>query len=369
MVHLTANGCQLACSKSCSVVKCYRCRDDNTKIFYNFVAFYELNAFRMKKVLNEVGYVLVYGTWYLLSLLPMRLLYVLSDLLYLIMAYILRYRHRVIWKNLSSSFPEKSHEELVKIEKDFYHWFCDYLVETIKLMTMSKKQLMRRMQFTGIGKLNEVLAQGQSCAIYLGHYCNWEWISSLPLWLTGQTQCCQLYHPLENKCFDYLFRYVRERQNALCIPMQESLRKILSYEQQHQTVVVGYIADQVPLWHNIHHWVDFLHHDTPVLTGAERIVKKTNQVCFYGDMRRVNRGYYQCEMRMMTENPRHCGEWEITNLYFKLLEETIQRQPALWLWSHNRWKRTRAEYNSRFPEQASKNKNASSSQEVVKLKV
>lgn len=344
MVHLTANRCRLTCLKSCSVVKCHRCRDDNTKIFYNFVAFYELNAVRMKKVLNEVGYVLVYGIWYLLSLLPMRLLYILSDLLYLIMAYILRYRHRVIWKNLSSSFPEKSHEELVKIEKDFYHWFCDYLVETIKLMTMSASEMQRRMKFTGLEQFNKALSSGQSCAIYLGHYGNWEWITSMPNWLPCQVQCCQLYHPLENKRFDRLFKRVRERHNALCIPMHNSLRKILEFKRNNQAIAVGYIADQVPLWWNIHHWLDFLHHDTPVLTGAERIIKHTGQVCFYGDMKRVKRGYYECEMKLMASDPKQCKKWELTDMYFRMLEETIRQQPACYLWSHNRWKRTREEF-------------------------
>lgn len=344
MVHLTANRCQFARSKCCGVVKCHRCRDDNTKIFYNFVAFYELNAVRMKKVLNEVGYVLVYGIWYLLSLLPMRLLYVLSDLLYFIMAYILRYRHRVIWKNLSGSFPEKSHEELVKIEKDFYHWFCDYLVETIKLMTISASEMQRRMKFTGLEQLNKALSSGQSCAIYLGHYGNWEWITSLPNWLPCQVQCCQLYHPLENKRFDRLFKYVRERQHALCIPMHNSLRKILEFKRNNRAIVVGYIADQVPLWWNIHHWLDFLHHDTPVLTGAERIIKHMGQVCFYGDMKRVKRGYYECEMKLMASDPKQCKEWELTDQYFRMLEETIRQQPACYLWSHNRWKRTREEF-------------------------
>lgn len=350
MVHFTANRCQLARSKCCTVVKCHRRRDDNTKIFYNFAAFYELNAVRMKKVLNEVGYVLVYGTWFLLSLLPMRLLYVLSDLLYLIMAYILRYRHRVIWKNLSSSFPEKSHDELVKIEKDFYHWFCDYLVETIKLMTMSATQLQKRMRFTGMELFNAMLERGESCAVYLGHYCNWEWITSLPCWIPEHAQCCQIYHPLENEPFDRLFKRVRERQNARCIPMRESLRKILEYKRRHTAIVVGYIADQVPLWQNIHHWVDFLNHDTPVFTGSERIIKRTKQMCFYGDMRRIKRGYYECEMTLMTDRPEEAKDFEITDKYFSLLEKTIRRDPALWLWSHNRWKRTRKEFNERFME-------------------
>ena len=168
-----------------------------------------------------VAYILAYGFWFLMSLLPLRVLYVVSDFLYLIVAHVVRYRHHVIWKNLSASFPEKSAEELRKIEQGFYHYFCDYLVETVKLMTMSRKQLMKRMTFSDLEEFNEILAEGQSVAVYLGHYGNWEWITALPYWTGNGAQCCQLYHPLENDYFDRLFKYVRERQGALCIPMQE----------------------------------------------------------------------------------------------------------------------------------------------------
>lgn len=298
----------------------------------------------MKKALNYIAYGLAYGFWYLMSLLPFCILFLLSDFLFVIIAHVVRYRHKVIWKNLTESFPDKSEAEIRKIEHDFYHWFCDYLVETIKLMTMSPTSLQKRMRFTGMEPFNEVLKNGGSCAVYLGHYCNWEWITSIPYWIPDHVQCCELYHPLENDYFDRLFKYVRERQNALCIPMQESLRKIIEFRRNSQSLVVGYIADQVPLWWNIHHWVDFLNHDTPVLTGAERIVKHTGQACFYGDVRRLRRGYYECEMKLMTLHPKEMKDFEITDIYFQMLEKTIKRDPATYLWSHNRWKRTREDF-------------------------
>lgn len=312
--------------------------------FYNFVTFYSTNIASMKKALYYVGYVLSYGIWYLMSLLPLRVLYILSDLLYIIMAHVVKYRHRVIWKNLSTSFPEKDKQALRNIEKGFYHWFCDYLVETLKLMTMSDTQLKKRMKFTGMEQFTEAINSKQSCAVYLGHYCNWEWITSMPYWLPQEVQCCQLYHPLENKYFDLLFKQVRERNHAVCIPMQESLRKILELKRNNTALVVGYIADQAPLWWNIHHWVDFLHHDTPVLTGAERIIKHTDQACFYGDIKRIKRGYYECEMKRITLHPKQHPDWQLTDSYHRMLEETIRRQPELYLWSHNRWKRTREEF-------------------------
>lgn len=158
---------------------------------------------------------IVLFVWYLLSLLPLSVLYVLSDILFVLAYYVFRYRKRLVRKNLMDSFPEKKESDIIKIEKGFYLFLCDYIVESMKLLTMSKKNLQRRMVFKGTETVNEIIADGQSCAIYLGHYCNWEWITSLPLYVTKDAQCGQIYHPLENKDFDRLFLRLRERMGAV----------------------------------------------------------------------------------------------------------------------------------------------------------
>ena len=293
-------------------------------------------------------YYIVFAVWYVFSLLPLRIHYVLSDLLFWLLYGMVGYRKAVIRKNLKESFPEKSEEELRKIARGYYHFFCDYIVETIKMMTISKENIRRRLTFKGTELVDEIVESGQSCAVYLGHLCNWEWVTSLPLWVTPKAQCGQIYHPLENKEFDRLFLYSRQRFGATCIAMQDTLREIVNYRSKNQPVVIGYISDQVPFWTNIHHWVDFLHHDTPVLTGTERIAKKVNHAVFFLDVHRVRRGYYEAEFKLMTREPQKMDDFEITDIYFKLLEESIRRAPEFWLWSHNRWKRTREEFNERF---------------------
>ncbi len=296
----------------------------------------------------KILYYIVLTVWYLLSLLPLRLLYVLSDCLFVLIYYVIGYRKKVVRENLASSFPEKSAEELRKVERGFYHFFCDYLVESLKMMTISSEQQKRRMQFEGVELIEQCVKEGQSVAMYLGHYCNWEWVSSFPLWLTEKVQCGQIYHPIENKDFDRLFLRSRQRQGALCIPMQDTLRKILEFRRAGQPIVVGYIADQKPHWVNIHHWVDFLHHDTPVLTGTERIVRKVNHAVVYLDMQRVRRGYYKGVLHLITREPGKLAEFELTDIYYRYLEASIRRAPEFWLWSHKRWARTRQEFNERF---------------------
>lgn len=295
----------------------------------------------MKKIL----YYIVFTLWYIISLLPLRVLYVLSDVLYLVLYRIVGYRRRTVWTNIVTAFPEMTAEEHHDVERGFYHFFCDYMVESIKLLTMSEAEMKRRMVFKCAERINEVVESGQSCAVYLGHYCNWEWITSLPLWVTPKAQCGQIYHPLENKDFDKLFLRMRQRFGAKCIAMNKTLREMVRYRKEGQPVVIGYISDQVPMWQNIHHWCNFLHHDTPVLTGTERIARSMNHAVFYMEVSRVKRGYYEVEFKLVTREPDKMPEYAVTDRYFQLLEDTIRKRPELWLWSHNRWKRTREKFN------------------------
>jgi KDO2-lipid IV(A) lauroyltransferase len=204
------------------------------------------------------------------------------------------------------------------------------------------------MVFKGTELVDEIVAGGQSCAVYLGHYCNWEWITSLPLWVTPKAQCGQIYHVLENSEFDRLFLNLRQRMGAVCIPMAETLRRLAEYRQKKQPVVIGYISDQVPFWNNIHHWLDFLNHDTPVLTGTERLARSAGHAVLYIDVERPRRGYYVATFKLIEQNPKQTKDYELTDAYFRMLEASINRAPQYWLWTHNRWKRSHEEFNIRY---------------------
>jgi KDO2-lipid IV(A) lauroyltransferase len=291
-----------------------------------------------------IAYYILLCVWYLVSLLPFWVLYRLSDCFYCLLYYVVGYRKKVVRENLASSFPEKSAEELRKIEQGFYHFLCDYVVESLKMMTISDSNLRKRMVYKNVELFDQCVEVGQSCAIYLGHYCNWEWVTSMPLWVTPKAQCGQIYHPLENLVTDLLFLRMRQRHGARCITMQDTLRFLLKSQQEKQPVIIGYIADQKPYWTNIHHWVDFLNHDTPVLTGTDRILRKMNHAVIYCDIQRVRRGYYVATYKMMTREPGKMKDFELTDMYFKMLEESIRRAPEYWLWSHKRWSRTHEEF-------------------------
>ena len=302
--------------------------------------------------MKNLTYYLSFALWFIISLLPLWVFYRLSDGLYYLVYHVVRYRRRVVYANLRSSFPEKSEAEIERIAKDFYSFFCDYIVETLKLFSMGEKNMRKRMKFEGLDQVKEDFANGRSVSVYLGHYCNWEWISSLGLHL--DEQCGQIYHPLENATLDRLFLYMRGRFNAQSIKMDDTFLTILKWKKEGRKNIVGYIADQVPGYNNIHYWADFLHHDTPVFTGAERISKIMDTAVYYIDVERPRRGYYVARFIKIADSLNEHPVFFATEQYFRLLEQNIQRAPQYWLWSHKRWKRTREEFNRMFTEEERK---------------
>ena len=297
----------------------------------------------------KIVYFFTFCFWYLLSLLPLGILYLFSNLLYYPLYYCIRYRRHIVRKNLIGSFPEKDLKEIIGIEKKFYQFFCDYVVETIKLFTISKKQLMSRMTFEGIDVITSEMEKNDKdlCFVYLGHYGNWEWIASLAYWTPDDFLCAQIYHPLRNKAFDKLFLNLRNQFGGECIPMKVTLRRILELKKARQKTIIGFISDQLPKWSSIHHFTPFLHRETATFTGTEQMGKKFGAIIYYAEVTRPKRGYYHCTFKKLVENPSALPDFEITDNYASRLEEMIQKTPYLWLWSHDRWTRTKEEYERR----------------------
>ena len=296
--------------------------------------------------MKQLAYYLIYGIVYVLSLLPFRLLYLISDGLYLVVYHLIRYRRKIVRKNLTASFPEKSQEELRRTERQFYHWLCDYVFETFKLLSISDANLLRHMELRGMDQLELCFDKGQNCAAILGHYCNWEWLSAVSLGFHRHPDATVglIYHPLYNEAVDRLFIDLRSAHHGMCVPKQDILRHLISLKRDNRRSLFGYISDQAPRWMNIHLWIKFLNQDTSVFTGGERIMRKANDAVFYVEMERPRRGYYTCTFQKITDNIKTLPENEVTQRFFRLLEASIRRNPAYYLWTHNRWKRTKEEF-------------------------
>lgn len=298
------------------------------------------------RTLKNIAYHILFVIWYIVSCLPLRFLYIISSILGFLLCHVIRYRKNVVRKNIADAFPHLSERKRRMIEHRFYTHFCDIMMESVKYFSISKSEMRKRMRFKGVELIEESCRKGRSCGIYLGHYGNWEWTSSMPLWTSNEwSQCVQLYHPLENLVTDRLIFYTRQRFGGISIPANQSIREIVKCKKSGKPLIIGFVADQTPWWRDIHYWTNFLNHpETPVFTGAERIMRKFDMDVYYLDIRRIKRGYYTAEYKLITSTPKDCPEFWITEQYTRLMEETINRAPAYWLWSHKRWKRTKAEW-------------------------
>lgn len=289
-------------------------------------------------MLNNVLYTLLYTWTKLHALLPMRILYLLSDIFYFFIYKLAGYRLKVVRKNMKNSFPGKSSAELRKLEKNFYHHFCDYIVETLKLAHVSLEELQSRAYLSNPELIDSLMEKGHTCFILLmGHYGNWEWFSGSTNRFK-KARIYQIYRPLNNEAFDRLFIRLRNRFGATGIKKNDTIRDIIKLKQEKTPSVVIFLADQTPSKANLHYWTSFLNQESSILTGPERIACKLNLPVIFLDTRKLRRGYYQVDMKLLSESPRETPEFWITEQYTRMMEKSILRNPAYWLWTHKRWK-------------------------------
>lgn len=287
---------------------------------------------------RPIGYLLVYGVLKLHAFMPLSVLYIFSDILFVLVYHLVRYRRKMVRRNLTNSFPEKTLKEITVIEKEFYHHFCDYFFETIKLLHISDEEMRQRMKFTGMDVLAEAMKDNKSCIMYLGHYGNWEWVTSIGLHVPKKIVTAQIYQLISSKSFDELFIKIRTRFKSLNIERKESMRHILKLRNDGQQVVYGMISDQRPPRYYDQYWTKFLNQDTLTLTGSERVARKTKFSVVYLDIVKNKRGYYVGTVSLITPDASKEPEFAITEMYMRKLEQTILRQPSNYLWTHNRWK-------------------------------
>lgn len=291
---------------------------------------------------ERIWYALGYTVFYLISLMPFRILYLLSDMLFYIVYHGIKYRRDVVRKNLKECFPEKTKEELRGIERRFYHWFCDYIFETIKLFSMRESSAKKHITFEGMEHAHEVLSEGYNIALYIAHYCTWEWITVIRPYIPKEVVVGQVYHILENKVMDRLMYKLRSRMGTINITKHEILRTTMRAMRDGRRIMVGFLSDSAPEFFNVHHWLNFMNHDTAAITGTESLAKRCHYACFYLKMTRKRRGYYNAKLIPIVKDSSFMPDFSITDQYFRLLEENIKEAPEFWLWTHNRWKRDRA---------------------------
>ncbi|MDR0732720.1 MAG: lysophospholipid acyltransferase family protein [Dysgonamonadaceae bacterium] len=290
--------------------------------------------------MNWFLYYIIYALCFLPAILPLRALYFFSDIVFFIVYYVVGYRKKIARKNLLLSFPDKSPQEIRAIEKAFYHQFCDSFFETLKLLNMPPARMKRHFVFKNEELIRYFLKQGKSVVLLLGHFGNWEWAASLALWIKADenTVLGQVYRPLRNKVSDRLFLHIRKSFHSVCFNKYDVYREIVKMQKAEQNWVLGFMSDQKPAPNNPHIWVRFLNRDTAALTGTEKIARHTGAAVCYLDVKKIKRSFYEGKIKLITDNPAETQEFEITRKYMELLEKTVLRDPACYLWTHNRWK-------------------------------
>ena len=285
--------------------------------------------------MNNLKYKLLYYTFGAISILPWRVLYILSDLFYVIIR-LVGYRKDVIIENLRYSFPGKSEKELKKIRNRFYRHFCDLFVEVIKFQTLSKKDKIKHMTFENIEYVDKIFDEGRDILVALGHYGNWEWIG-VANYVTKHLGGA-IYKPLKSKLFDKYIYSLRTNTGGVVYPMNTVFRDLLRLKQQGRHYMIGVITDQTPGPGSIQHYTCFLNQKTPVHLGLEKMAVKFNDVIVFSKIEKVKRGYYKVTFIPLFENAKETKEFEITDTVMRYIEEEIKEKPEYWLWSHKRWK-------------------------------
>lgn len=275
----------------------------------------------------------------LTACLPLPVLYFLSDCLYPVVFHVIRYRKKVVFRNLRNAFPEKSENEIHFLARRFYRNFCDVLVETLKMFHFTEKELARHIEYANPEILYDLHKKGKSVIVVAAHYGNWEWLAGLRT--HSPYHIIAVYKPLNSRIFDNIMKHIRTRFGAEVVPMANILKSLLRHAEQKHLTLSCFISDQSPVKQGIRYWTTFLNQRTPVYLGIEKIARKTNQAVVFMYPEKIKRGYYRVHIIPVTENPSSLPLHEITEQHVKILEETIRKEPSLWLWSHRRWKHSK----------------------------
>ncbi|MGI8600472.1 MAG: lysophospholipid acyltransferase family protein [Chitinophagaceae bacterium] len=279
-------------------------------------------------------YYVLFSFLYAVSLLPLKVLYLLSDFAYVVIYYVFGYRKNVVMQNLTIAFPQKTEDEKIKIAKQFYKNFCDTFIETIKFISASPAFFNKHFK-ADFSFLNEAFALGRPVQIQAGHNFNWELVNlAVPKYLNGTL--VGIYLPLNNKIFERLFRYIRSRFGTQLVAATRMRQEMFRYRGKHY--FIGFIADQAPPIPEKAYWIQFFGKPTAFLKGPEKAARKNNIPVLFTHFTKTKRGYYEGHLELGSLEPALLEEGHLTKKYAQYLERVMTKNPEMWLWSHRRWK-------------------------------
>ncbi|TNJ41539.1 lysophospholipid acyltransferase family protein [Tamlana fucoidanivorans] len=283
-----------------------------------------------------LAYILVYPILWVISKLSFRLLYLISDGVYLLVYYIIGYRKHIVTDNLKLVFPEKPEKEIIIIRKKFYKHLCDMFLEMAKTMSISEAQLRKRFVIKNPEEFKRLEGLNKSIIVIFGHYASWEWTIVLKNHISFKT--FGVYKKLANKYFDNLIRTIRSRFDTTLISTKETIATINKFEEAGVRTLTGFLSDQSPRHTKDAYWQKFMGIDVPCFTGAERLAKKLDFSTAYLKVTKKKRGHYEAEIITLAEDSRTFKDYDLTKLFLQQLEKQIYEVPEYYFWTHKRWK-------------------------------
>jgi KDO2-lipid IV(A) lauroyltransferase len=281
-------------------------------------------------------FAITYPLIWLLSRLPMRVLYILSDFFFFLIYYVVGYRKKVVFDNISLAFPEKSEVEKKDIAKKFFKHFTDLVFESVKYFSISEKGIRKRYKFNNPELVDFYGNQGKSIIIVGAHQCNWEWSTSMPLAL--DTKVLGAYTTIANKYYEKVIKKSRKRFGIDGYKTSETVVNINKNVSNNLQAAYVLLSDQSPQVHKTFYWSNFFNIHVPIHTGGEMLAKKFDFVMINYVAKKVKRGYYEVEFELITENPTSFKNYDLTEKYLAITEKNIREQPEFYLWSHKRFK-------------------------------
>ncbi|WP_308992843.1 lysophospholipid acyltransferase family protein [Mariniflexile litorale] len=283
-----------------------------------------------------LAYILIYPILWLVSILPFRLLYLVSDGIFILLYYIIGYRKKIVYSNLQLVFPNKSEKEIILIQKKFYKHLCDMFLEMAKTMAISETELKKRFVLLNPEEFQRLESLNKSILLMYGHYASWEW--SLVLQTYTKFKGFGVYKKLANIHFDKLVRDIRSKYNTQLISTKETISVINQSEAEGNKSITAFLSDQSPRLTKEVYWGTFMGIETPCFTGAERLAKKLDLTIAYLKVNKVKRGYYEAEIITLAENPKDYKDFELTDIFLHEVEKQIYKAPEYYFWTHKRWK-------------------------------
>ncbi|TXE15218.1 lipid A biosynthesis acyltransferase [Seonamhaeicola algicola] len=281
-------------------------------------------------------YIIVYPLLWFISKLPFKLLYLISDAVYVLLYHVFSYRKKVVTNNLKLVFPDKSEKEIVSIRKAFYKHLCDMFLEMAKTMSISEKDLKKRFAIKNPEALKNLENLNKSIIVLYGHYASWEWSLVVEKYINFKG--LGVYKPLANKYFDKLVRSIRGKYNTELISTKQTINRITQLENAGTKTITAFLSDQSPRVTKEVYWGKFMGIDVPCFTGAERLAKKLDFTTAYLKINKVKRGHYEAEVITLAEDSKKYPDYALTDLFLAELEQQIYKQPAYYFWTHKRWK-------------------------------